>query len=315
MSLFDALTTAVLPVLSIAAAGFLLGRVRDVRPDALATVTMYVLSPALVFSSLATSDLGGEAVLRVGVGVIAFTVLMLGVTAVAVRATDDPESVHGAAMLTSAFPNAGNYGIPLSAFAFGAVGRSTAVLYIAAQALLMYTVGVYIASRGAASDPRDALVEVVKLPLLYAVAVAGAARWAGVVPPADTAVMQTITLTGNAAIPVMLLMLGIQLANTAAGRSLSRVRTATVLKLFVAPAVALGVAALLGFDDSTVAKVFVLECAMPAAVTPLMLTVEFSGSGSDAPEYVSTAILVTTLGSLATLTVLVSLLQRGLLGV
>ena len=54
-------------------------------------------------------------------------------------------------MLASTFLNSGNYGIPLSEFAFGGVDRATAVLFLAAQSVVIYTVGVYAASAGAAS--------------------------------------------------------------------------------------------------------------------------------------------------------------------
>ncbi|MFB6146462.1 MAG: AEC family transporter [Halobacteriaceae archaeon] len=314
MALLDALTGAILPVLAIAGTGFLLGWFRDVPVDPLATVTIYVLTPALVFSSLATSDLGGRAIAKVGAGVAAFTLLMIAVAAAATRLTGDPEGVRGAAMLTSTFPNAGNYGIPLAAFAFGSVGRSTAVLYVSAQAVFMYTVGVYLASRGEATSPIAALREVFRLPLVYAVAAAGGARLLDVVPAASSSLMQTVSLTGDAAIPVMLLVLGLQLADAAETTGLARVHTAVGLKLLIAPVVALGLAIALQFEAATVARVFVLECSMPTAVTTLLLTVEFSEDGgrAPAPTYASSAIFVTTLLSVVTLTVLVSLLQNGL---
>jgi len=77
VSLFSALTTAILPVLAIAAVGYLLGTLRDVEVDPLATVTMYVLTPALVFHSLTTTDLGGREVAAVTGGVVLFTAVMV----------------------------------------------------------------------------------------------------------------------------------------------------------------------------------------------------------------------------------------------
>jgi len=61
--------------------------------------------------------------------------------------------------------------------------------------------------------------------------------------------------------------------------------------------------------------VFVLACAMPAAVTPLLLMIEYDtgAEGISGPEYVSTAVLLTTLGSIGTLTLLLAVLQSGLL--
>ncbi|WP_435100307.1 AEC family transporter [Halarchaeum sp. P4] len=318
MSFGSALTSAILPVLLVAGVGFALGRVRDIQVDALGTVTVYVLMPCLVFYSLATTSLSGGAVAKIGLGVLAFTVVMTLVAEAAARLLGYEEPYRGALVLTSVFPNAGNYGIPLSRFAFGGIGQSVAVLYIAAQAVLMYTLGVFLASRGGDADLREAATEVFRLPLVYAVLAAGLARFFGVVPASDTALMQTIRLVGDASIPVMLLVLGIQLANTRSGSALSQTSTPALLKLGVAPLVAVAVVVPLGFADSAVARVFVLECAMPAAVTPLVLTMEFSGEGGKsvtAAEYVSTVVLVTTLASVVTLAALIWALQTGLLGV
>ncbi|UPV75295.1 AEC family transporter [Halorussus limi] len=317
MSLVSALGTAILPVLSVAAVGFLLGKARDIDVDPLGTVTIYVLTPALIFHSLATSDISGELAAKLIFGVALFTVAMVLLAEIVGRLLGESEPVLGALVLSSSFPNAGNYGIPLSAFAFGAVGRSTAVLYIAGQSLLMYTVGVYLASRGEETDLRSAAAEVFRLPLVYAVAAAWLARWLGVVPAGDTAAMETLRLVGDASIPVMLLMLGIQLANTKHGAAISRVGVSNGLKLFVAPLVGVGVALLLGLGaNPAVARVFVLECGMPAAVTPLILSIEYDSGGEGGltgPEYVSTAIFASTIASVVTLTGLIALLQSGML--
>ena len=313
MSLYSALTTAILPVLSVVAVGYLLGSVREIDVEPLSTVTIYVLTPALVFHSLTTTPIGGATAAKLFVGVTAFTFAMAVLAEGVGRLRGEEEPALGALVLTSTFPNAGNYGIPLSAFAFGGVGRTTAVLFLAAQAVLMYTVGVYLASRGQAGSARRAVTEVFKLPLVYAVVGAGAAGWLGIVPPEGSAAMETIRLTGNAAIPVMLVLLGIQLANSDHG-ALARVGTANVLKLVVAPLVGVAVVLGLGFGDSTIARVFILECGMPAAITPLLLAVEFGGEeidGISGPEYVSTAIFTTTVLSVVTLTILIALLQAG----
>ncbi|WP_101295645.1 AEC family transporter [Halegenticoccus soli] len=316
MSLFSIFATAILPIVAIAAVGFLLGRTRDVDPGPLNTITVYVLAPALVFHSLATTTLGGSTLVRVVAGVAAYVVAMLVFTELVGRLTGESEPLLSALVLVSAFPNSGNYGIPLSEFAFGAVGRSTAVLYLAAQSVLIYTVGVYVASRSGGTAGLRGVKRVLKIPLVYAVAGALFVRWLGVVPPADATAMATLKLVGDSSIPVMLLILGIQLARTDYGAALSRAGKANVLKMVVAPFVGLGVALILGFEDQTVARVFVLECATPAAITPLILLIEFAGGervgGVSVAEYVSTVVLTTTLVSVPLLTLLIALLDSGM---
>jgi len=312
VSLLSVLTSAILPVVSVAGIGMILGYTRDIEVDPLSTITIYVLTPALVFHSLVTTPIKGSTVARLFTGVVIFTVVVVVLAVGTGHLIGEKEPILGAFVLSTSFANAGNYGIPLSAFAFGAVGRSTAVLYIAVQSILMYTLGVYIASRGQTGSIRSAVGAVFRLPLVYAVVAAGIIRVFEIAPPTDTALMQTIKLTGDAAIPVMLLLLGIQLAGSTGKGTVQRVLPATTLKLLVAPIIAIGVALALGLTG-TVGRVFILECAMPAAITPLILTIEFGDKsvGLSAADYVSTTILVSTLASTVTLTGLILLLQSG----
>jgi predicted permease len=318
MSLLSVFATAILPIVTIAAVGFVLGRVREIDVGPLNTVTVYVLVPALVFHSLTTTPVGGATLVKVLVGVVVFILVMVGLAEGVGRALGEDEPIQSAFVLVSAFSNCGNYGIPLSAFAFGATGRATAVLYLVAQSVVIYTVGVYLASRAGGARGLGALTKVFRLPLVYAVVFAFVVRALGLVPPADGATMTTIQLVGDASIPLMLILVGIQLANANYGAALSRVGPANVLKLLVAPVVGLAIAVALDFANTTVARVFVLECATPAAITSLILLIELGGErpveGVSGPEYVSAAVLTTTLVSVPVLTLLITALKTGVVG-
>lgn len=320
-SLLSIFGTAILPIVAVSGVGALLGRWRAVDVGPLNTVTIYVLAPALVFHSLATTDLAGGTLAAIALGVFLFTGAMALLSGGVGRLLGEREPLLGTFVLVSTFANSGNYGIPVSEFAFGEVGRATAVVFLVAQSVAMYTLGVYVAARGSGGGLRTGLRAVFGIPLIYAVAAALALRAVGAVPPADTAAMGTVGLVGDAAIPVMLLILGLELAEADFGAALRRVAPAVGLRSVVAPAVGVAIVAAfgllpgVGFGDATVASVFVLECGMPAAVTPLILTGEFAAeteSGPTATEYASTAILVTTLLSVPLLTGLIALLQAGL---
>jgi predicted permease len=316
VGLTSAFTGAVGPILAIAVVGYVLARTTDVAVEPLNTAGLYVLVPALAFHSILTTPLGGGAVAKLAVGVVAYAVVMILLAWFVGRLIGESGALLGALMLAAAFPNSGFVGIPLSEFAFGDVGRSTAVLYLTVQSLVVYTLGVYIASRGVDRGVRDAILEIFRLPLIYAVALAVAMRAVGLVPAAGGSTMETFGLVGNAAIPVMLLVLGIQLARTDV-TAVTRSAAPAFLKLAAAPVVAIVLAVALGFADATVARVFVLESAAPAAVTPLALTIEFADESVagrlSAPEYLSTAIFVSTVASVGVLTVIIAVLQGGAL--
>ena len=315
MSLLGIFATAILPIVVVAAIGFGLGRYKNVEADALNTITVYVLAPALVVHSLATSALTGGTILGVVAAVGLFTGVMIAVSETVGRLEGQTEPILGAFVLVSVFPNSGNYGIPLADFAFGPTGRSVAVLVTAVEAVMMYTVGIYIAARGGDSHPLSDVKRVLGVPFIYAVAVALAARWLGVVPPTDSTLMETLGLVGNASIPVMLLILGIQLSGVDVGGTLRPVMAASGLRLLLAPVVALGAVLLVGFSNPTVARAVVVLLATPTGVTTIILVGAFSdaGDGLDPGEVVSATVFVTTVVSVVTVTGLVALLETGLL--
>lgn len=317
MDIINIFSSSVGPVIAIAGVGYLLALGKEIDPRPLNTVVVYILMPALVFHSLAVTELAASTLARVAVGISAFTAAMWIVAEAFGRITGEQEPALSALILVVIFSNAGNLGIPVSDFAFGETGRQTAVLFVAVQSVLMYTLGVYIASRSSGSSGLEGVRRVFYIPLAYAVVVALALRVLNLVPPSDTAVMQSIQLVGDASIPIMLLILGIQLAHTDTATAASRAWLPTVLKMGIAPIIGLGIAIFIGFENPTVARVFILETAMPAAVTPLVLIIEFAGDirseGILVSEYVSTCVFLTTVLAVPILTVLISILQSDII--
>ena len=180
-----------------------------------------MLVPALIFHSLATTTIGGETLAKVVVGVVCFLLAMVALAEGVGRLLREADPTKSALVLASTSPNSGNYGIPLSEFAFGGVGRATAVLFLAARSVVIYTLGVYIASRGSGERGLGAITAVLKLPLVYAVFLAIVARTLGVVPPVESTAMETLQLVGDSSIPLMLLLVWIELAGADHGATLT----------------------------------------------------------------------------------------------
>ncbi|WP_435101030.1 AEC family transporter [Halarchaeum sp. P4] len=314
MTLLGAFTSAVLPIVAIAAVGYLIGTATDVDVEPLNTVALTFFLPALVFHGVATTDLSGDAVVSLVGAVLAYALVVMAIAYAAGRALGLPDSLLSGAVLASAFPNSGFVGIPLSAFVFGDLGETTATLFLTTQSVLLYTLGVYVvsASHDSTAGAASALREVFRLPLVYAVAAAALLRFLGWVPPVDGTFMTTVDSVGSASIPLMLTVVGIRLADVELGH-LRRAVFPSTLKLLVAPLVGVAIALVVGFADPAVANVFVLECATPAAVTPLAIVIAYSDAGDefDTADYMSTVIFVTTVLSVFVLTGLVAAIQAG----
>jgi predicted permease len=301
VTLVSALTTIVLPILLVASAGFVLQRtqlIADSRP--LARMALYFLSPVFVLNSIAHSRLSSSDL----VSLFAYTLLMAAVMGTIgyalARLLNFDRLLTSAFLLTLMFVNAGNIGLPFNQFAFGAAGVARAAVYFVGNSILSQTLAIFIASRGRQSV-RHSLAAVMKMPLAYA-ALAGIwmnlSHW---LPPDPLA--RALDLAGNAAVPVMLVILGLELARARLGNTPLPVLLATILKLVVTPAVALLLAEVMRLQDVTRA-VAVLEASMPTAVMASLIAIEFDTRS----EFVTSVVLMTTLGSILTLVLLLLLM-------
>jgi malate permease and related proteins len=300
-TLFSAFTTIVLPILLVASAGFVLRRTQligDSRP--LARLSLYFFGPALVLNSIARSRLSSTDFLSL----LAFTLLMAAIMGtigyLVARLLSLDRVLTSAFLLTLMFVNAGNIGLPFNQFAFGTAGLARAAVFFVGNSILAQTVAIFIASRGRQSVGHS-LAAVFKMPLAYAALVGiwmNVSQW---LPPDPLS--RALDLAANAAVPVMLVILGLELAQARLGSAPLPILVATFLKLAVTPAAALLLAEVMHLQDLTRA-VAVLEASMPTAVTASIIAIEFDTRS----EFVTNVILLSTLGSILTLVLLLLLM-------
>jgi predicted permease len=299
--LLPILWKVILPVFLIIALGYLLERrlSLDVRP--ISRVTFYALTPCLVFSSTVKSSVGGVGIWKI-VSFTLLTTLTIGLFSWAVaKALRFSRAMESAFLLTTVFVNAGNYGLSVNLFAFGQAGLERAALFFTVSALLTHSVGVYLASRGQASG-LDALRNIFKVPVVYGVSAGFVVNLAAMTVPEPVA--KAVDLLGRASVPLMLLLVGIQLAKTSLAGELKLIGLATFVRLVVAPAVAFILAAWLGLTGVT-RQACVTEASMPTAVTTTILATEFEAE----PQFVAGVVFVSTLASVITLTLSLALIM------
>lgn len=290
----------VAPVFLVAGVAALVGRVYNPNPRVLSTLIIYLFTPFLVLDGIAHSDLVADEIVQIGAAVILLSVVMALLAAGVARLIRLDRKAESAFIITVVLINAGNYGISLNRFAFGDSGEQRAVVFYVVSAVVANTLGVFLASRGSASL-RESLLNVFKVPLPYAAVLGLVINFGGITLPVP--VDRAISTLGDAAVPGMLTLLGLQLARTSVKGRLQPIALAAGLRLIVAPAVAVGLAALLGISGLMTRQVVIVQSGMPSAVMSGVLATEF---GSDA-EFTSAVIAVSTLASLVTLSVLLSL--------
>ncbi len=294
------LTQNILPIFLVAGLGYALQKWKALDKQTLSRVTLYVLSPALVFSSLVNSDL---AVSELG-NLVLFTVLTM--SAMGLIAFFSARLLHfsrretAALVLTVVFVNGGNYGLTLNQLRYGDVGLSLAVVYYATSTVLVYSVGILIASMGKLNG-RAAMKRLLSLPPIYAALGAVVVYFFNI--PIPQPVMSAIDIAGRGAIPVMLLVLGMQMADMRGNGGWRLTVPAIGLRLLAGPLVAVVVASAVGLSGLS-RSVSIIEASMPTAVINIILATEF-----DLPATAVTSIVIwSTLLSSLTVALVISLL-------
>ena len=145
--------------------------------------------------------------------------------------------------------------------------------------MLLFTVGVFLASAGRKSAPQ-ALAGIFRVPAVYGVLLAVLVMATGVTLP--PAVMRPIELLSAAAVPVMLLVLGMQLERAGRPERPGLVALAATLSLVVAPLVAFGLAHLLQLSGPA-RQAALVEASMPSAVVNTILAVEYESPPRSSP--------------------------------
>jgi len=119
------------------------------------------------------------------------------------------------------------------------------------------------------------------------------------------AAMRPIELLSDAAIPIMLLVLGMQLERALMPHQPVAVGIAVVLSLLVGPVVGMGLSSMLALTGAA-RQVAIVAASMPAAVITTVLALEFDLD----PNFATSTVFLTTMLSPFTLVLLIAYLQR-----
>jgi len=289
----------ILPVFLVVGTGALLGV--TIRPDvkAISRTVFYVLTPCVIFSGLIRSRLTGAETQQVALFAALATLLTAGLAWLMATLFGWRGTRRRALTLPVLSVNAGNFGLSVVLFAYGQEAQARAMVYFAASAVIANSLGVALAAGG--GSWRQMLLNVARVPMIYATIAALVLNTIGTVE-IPAVLMKPIELLGGAAVPMLLLVLGLQLVNSYERLRLhaSTITVATVLRLLVAPLIAIGVAWLTGVQGLT-RRACMLEASMPAGVTSTILALEYDLE----PEVVTGTVFVSTLFSALTLSIVI----------
>lgn len=302
MFIFDSLLPifgrTVLPVLLVVASGYFLGRNMVLDSRTIGRILFYLATPSLVFRSLYQTKINISNLQNLAL--ISICMVILTGTLGWLTAFREERRRRAAVTLASAVANNGNMGIPISLFAFGEAGAALGTLYYVVTSFCSNTLGSVVASAGSASVGK-AVSHGLRVPTLYAAIGGLALNWLQWELP--TGVVRAADLMGGAAVPGMLILMGVQLSSVKVAFNQQPVYAVTLIRLLVAPILAWGLCLLLGVNGLE-RDIIILQASMPTAVMVTILVTEFDA----APRLVAAIIFFSTLCSIVSLSVLLWIL-------
>lgn len=302
MSLINVFTNNLLPILLLSGAGFALGRTLKLDSRPLGRIIFYILSPVLIFNLLVSSKLAVENIFLMMGYSASIMLIVAGIALVLGKLFRLERTVLTIVILTTLFANNGNYGLPLISFAFGQEALAYASIYFVTNSLLLYTLGVLIASLGHL-NLKNALSGLLKVPAIYAILLAILfirTGWSLPVP-----VQKTVELTAAGAVPAMLILLGLEMQKAEWTHNIRALSIPVVCRLLIGPVIGLAMTALFGLDV-TPRKVVITQAGMPSAVMTTILATEYKLDAS----LVTAIVFISTILSPLTLTPLLFFLGK-----
>jgi malonate transporter len=298
-----AVALAILPNFLLILVGFALSRRFDYGRDfweGLEKLVYYVLFPALLFRSLATAQIDLARTGTLVAAALAFTAAGM-VLAWPARRLFHLEKMLAASCFQCAFRFNTYVGLAVAGSLLGQPGLALAALVLGAMIPLVNLAAVAMLASGSG---RGVVAELVTNPLLIST-LAGFA-WNALGLPLPGFADQTLNLLAQTALPAGLLSVGAALRIERGQGPVSAHAYWLAVKLLAIPAIALGLARLLGFGPLETA-VLIIAAALPTASSAYILAVRMGGTGGA----VATQITAGTLISMITLPVWVALAAIG----
>ncbi|MBV2364017.1 AEC family transporter [Streptomonospora nanhaiensis] len=286
-------------IASIVAVGYILGRLdvlgRNGR-EVLSRLSFYVATPALLFDILSTADL--SVLVSAPLLVSALSMLVVAALFVAVgllRRWGVARTTMGA--LCASYVNAGNLGIPISAYVLGDASLVAPVLLF--QLLVLGPIGLTVldvnrSEPGGRTGPLRILTTPLRNPVVIGCLAGVAVAASGWSPPEPF--MEPFELVGSISVPAVLLAFGISLHGSPLpfrGPEKAAVGLAVLLKCLVQPAAAWAVGVFaFGLSGAELFAVVVLA-ALPTAQNMYTYSLRYGAAETMTREIVLLSTLLT----------------------
>lgn len=303
MFFWSVFTHVLLPILVMVSFGWLIDRRSRLDLSSLVKLNIYLFVPAFIFVHVVDSNLNFAAAARI-MGFTASIIASMFVLSALVGRFMNYEAGHTRALqLATMFYNSGNYGIPLMALAYPGAGPLLQVFIVLTQNISTFTVGLALAASAHRPGWRIALPMLRQISL-WAVLSALVVRLLHLPVQEVKWLWVPLQYVSEALVAFALITLGVQLSQTRARQSLSRLGWALSLRLLGGPLIAAALIPVFGFTGQE-ATIMIVSSSFPTAVNTALIAHEFNADS----QFAAAVVFYSTLLSMITVTVLIALLR------
>ncbi|OPX60766.1 MAG: putative transporter YfdV [Methanobacterium sp. PtaB.Bin024] len=235
-------------------------------------IVVYIAIPALIFLAMYHADLSNIETF----GTITLTIIILGILSGIVaylfsRFRGYSSKTRWGVVATSTLSNSGFLGYPVTLGVFGTEGLVRAVFCDVGNTMLFIALGIFFLILYGGSY-RDIIKRSILFPPLLAVICGVLANLIHL--PLGSVITSTLDYLSGAAIPIIMISLGLSLEFKGIKEYFDVASFVSVLKLIISPMIAMVIVGLVGLSglDRTVA---IVEAGMPSAMLSLVLAINY----------------------------------------
>jgi predicted permease len=290
MNIIFIITNLILPIFLQIAAGYAIQKKFDIDISTLSKIQFYIFIPALSFTKIYDTKIQANTLFNIIMASIFIFLILYLISYIMAKVLKYPKTLSSAFVNSVVFYNSGNYCLPLMQLLYNnPFAMSVQIIVMMVQNVATNTFGIFNSNAGS-KGIKQAIIDTFKVPIIYSIIAAVLIRILniGVWKP----VWNALDSLGYGLVPLALVTLGAQLANTKISFKTPEVYVSNFIRLIISPFIAYLLVMAIGVTGIA-GQVIIISAAAPTAVNTVLLAIEYNNE----PDFSSRAVLMSTLFS------------------
>ncbi|MBU3113224.1 AEC family transporter [Clostridium lacusfryxellense] len=294
------LLNILLPIFIQIFLGYIIKKVTNFNNKPLAVIQLYIIIPALLFVSMYNAKIDRSIAIKISLHSIMIFILLYILSVIISKIFKYNKTTSSSFSNSICLYNSGNFCLPLVQILYNnPIAVSVQIVIMTVQSIVTNTVGIYSVSAGK-KNVKQGIVEIMKVPMIYCIVLALLLR--GMEINVAKPILNALNSLGSAMVPVALISLGAQLAETKYSFKMPKVYFSNFIRLVISPILAYGLVLLLGLKGMA-AEIAVISSSAPTAVNAVLLAIQYDSD----PEFASQAVFFSTIISSISVTFVIFL--------